>query len=57
MTSRKATLDMQDPVKEFMATIIKRWQSVKYSVMHSILSVLPGIGYFSEQLMRMTKME
>ncbi|KAK8801466.1 hypothetical protein WA171_004608 [Blastocystis sp. BT1] len=45
-TQRKTSLDMEDPMQVFIATILK-----------SILSILPGVGYFSEKLIRLTKME
>ncbi|KAK8796934.1 hypothetical protein WA538_000159 [Blastocystis sp. DL] len=46
MKSRKSSMDMVDPMKEFIEVILR-----------SMLSIIPGVGYFSERLIRITKME
>lgn len=49
-------MDMVDPVKEFIEVILRRSHWLWIHIC-SMLSIIPGVGYFSERLIRITKME
>ena len=56
MKSRESSMDMVDPMKEFIEVILRRSNCFCIH-MCSMLSIIPGVGYFSERLIRITKME
>ena len=45
-SSRKVTLDVEDPQKKFIENVLK-----------GLLSILPGIGFFSKYLEKVAKLE
>lgn len=45
-SSRKVTLDVEDPQKKFIENVLR-----------GLLSILPGVGFFSKYLEKMAKLD